>query len=116
MSRRQPEGTLKDKCRTEHAEPNDLLFWQIEGKSRNGIPDTIAEKVIGGVIFVEFKTPGKSPTEQQWCRIYELRQAGQEAWWCDSVEGYRRLVGLDPGGYVVSYPDKIKRLLALRRA
>lgn len=114
MPRRQPEGDIKDECRTEHAEPNDLLFWQIEGKSRNGVPDTLAERVRGGCMLIEFKVPGKQPTEQQWLRIYELRQAGQEAWWCDSVEGYRRLVGLDPGGYEVIYPPKIKALIGMR--
>jgi len=114
MARRQPEGAIKDECRDEHAKPNDLLFWQIEGKRRNGVPDTVAECYDRrGVIFIEFKRPGEQPTEQQWLRIHELRSTGQEAWWCDSVEGYRRLVGLDPGGYEVRYPDKIKQLIAL---
>lgn len=111
---RQKEGKLKDECRTDHAEPNDLIFWQIEGKSRNGVPDTIAGRVAGGVVFLEFKQGLKSPTEQQWLRIHELREAGQEAWWCDSVEGYRRLVGLDPGGYDVIYPPKILKLIAMK--
>lgn len=113
MAKRQPEGLIKDECRDDHAKPNDLIFWQIEGKSRNGIPDTLAERVRGGCMLIEFKKPGEQPTEQQWLRIWELRQAGQEAWWCDSVEGYRRLVGLDPGGYEVRYPEKIKKLIAL---
>lgn len=111
MSKRQPEGQIKDACRDEHARPNDLVFWQIEGKSINGVPDTIAGKVSGGVIFIEFKVPGKKPNAQQFLRIWELRNAGQEAWWCDSVEGYRRLVGLDPGGYEVVYPEFSKRII-----
>ncbi len=112
MARRQPEGIIKDECRKDHADPNGLLFWQIEGKSRNGIPDTVAEKVGAGVIFIEFKVPGKEPNEQQWLRIHELREAGQEAWWCDSVDGYRRLVGLLPGGYEIVYPPSILALIA----
>jgi hypothetical protein len=111
--KRQPEGIIKDECRTEHAEPNDLIFWQIEGKSRNGVPDTVAGRVAGGIIFIEFKRPGQEPTEQQWLRIYELREAGQEAWWTDSVDGYRRLVGLLPGGYKVVYPQPILDLIAM---
>lgn len=113
MSRRQPEGIIKDECRVEHAEPNGLLFWQIEGKSRNGVPDTLAERVAGGGVLIEFKRPGKEPTEQQWLRIHELREACIEAWWCDSVAGYRQIVGLDPGGYKVHYPPAIKRLIAM---
>lgn len=113
MAQRQPEGILKDDCRDNHAKPNDLLFWQIEGKSKNGVPDTLAGKVAGRGILIEFKRFGKKPTEQQWLRIYELREAGIEAWWCDSVAGYRKLVGLDPGGYTVVYPPAIHALIHL---
>lgn len=113
MAQRQPEGKLKDKCRLDHAIPNGLLFWQIEGKSRNGVPDTLAGRVAGGGVLIEFKRPGEQPVEQQWLRIYELREAGILAWWCDSVEGYRRIVGLDPGGYEVIYPPHIMKLIAL---
>lgn len=111
MSKRQPEGLIKDECRDEHARPNDLLFWQIEGKSCRGVPDTLAEKMTGGMILIEFKRPGKEPEDQQWIRIWELRNAGQEAWWCDSVAGYRKLVRLDPGGYEVRYSDRVKELI-----
>ena len=111
MSHRQPEGIIKDDCRDNHAKPNDLIFWQIEGKSKNGVPDTLAGRVAGGGILIEFKVPGREPNQQQWLRIYELREAGIEAWWCDSVDGYRRLVGLDPGGYTVRYPAAILALI-----
>lgn len=114
MPRRQPEGEIKDECRKKHAEPNGLLFWQIEGKARNGVPDTLAGKVRGGIILIEFKRPGKEPTEQQWLRIFELRQAGCEAWWCDSVEGYCRLVGLEPGGYEAIFPAHIIQLVNMK--
>lgn len=116
MAQKQPEGKIKTECRTKHAKPNDLIFWNIEGKSLNGVPDTLASKVSGGVIFIEFKVPGKEPTEQQFLRIYELREQGIEAWWCDSVEGYRRLVGLDPGGYTVHYPPKAWEMIQLNAA
>lgn len=116
MARRQPEGKIKDECR-KIAERHNLLFWQIEGKQRNGVPDTVAGKLLSkGVVFLEFKVPGKQPTEQQWLRIHDLREAGQDAWWCDSVDTYRRLVGLrgdpfEPFDY--TYPAHIQALLDL---
>lgn len=113
MARRQPEGQIKDACR-KLAERHNLLFWQIEGKQRNGVPDTLAGRVRGGCMLIEFKQPGKEPTEQQWLRIHELRQAGQDAWWTDSVEGYRLLVGLDPDGYEMRYPKKIEKLIGMK--
>lgn len=108
---RQPEGKLKDECRDDHARPNDLIFYQIEGKSCNGLPDTLAGKASAGAILIEFKKKGERPRPQQWLRIFELRRGGIEAWWCDSVEMYRRLVRLDPGGYDVEYPESAKRLI-----
>lgn len=108
---RQPEGRLKDECRDDHARPNDLLFFQVEGKACNGLPDTLAGKESGGGVLIEFKKFGEKPRPQQWLRIWELRNAGIEAWWCDSVEGYRKLVRLDPGGYEVEYPEHAKRLI-----
>lgn len=108
---RQPEGKLKDECREDHAKPNGLIFIQIEGKSHNGVPDTLAGKTSGGAILIEFKTPGKKPRAQQYLRIWELRNAGIEAWWTDSVAGYRRLVRLDEGRYVVTYPEFAARII-----
>lgn len=116
MAQKQPEGKIKSECRNKHAKPNGLIFWNIDGKSIGGVPDTLASKVSGGVIFIEFKVPGKEPEEQQWLRIYELREQGIEAWWTDSVEGYRRLVGLDPGGYKVEYTARALKVIELHAA
>jgi hypothetical protein len=111
MTAKTPEGRLKEECKDDHAKPNDLIFWNVEGKSINGVPDTLAGKVTGGTMFIEFKRRGQQPTDQQFLRIWELRRAGSEAWWCDSVEGYRKLVRLDPGGYRVVYPERALRLI-----
>lgn len=111
MAKRQPEGELKDRCRDDHARPAGLLMWQVEGKSCNGFPDSVCGKVTGGTIFIEFKRPGEKPTAQQYLRIWELRDAGAEAWWTDSVEGYRKLVRLDEGGYRVEYPEFAKSVI-----
>lgn len=108
---RQPEGKLKDEIRDHHARPEGLLFIQIEGKSCNGLPDTLAGKASGGSILIEFKRPKQKPTAQQFLRIWELRNAGVEAWWTDSVAGYRRLVRLDEGGYKVFYPEFAARVI-----
>lgn len=109
---RQPEGKIKDECRPK-AVANDLIFWQIEGKSRNGVPDTLCSTVAGRALLVEFKVPGKEPNEQQWLRIYELRQAGIDAWWADCVETWEILVGLRPGKIAYVYPAKILALIEL---
>lgn len=111
MTAKTPEGRLKEDCRDDHARPNDLIFWNLEGKSINGVPDTLCGKASGGAILIEFKRPGQQPTDQQFLRIWELRRAGVEAWWCDNVADYRKLVRLDPGAYKIHYPERALRLI-----
>ncbi len=112
MPQRQPEGKIKDACRP-IAKVHELIFWQIEGKSRNGVPDTLCSTVAGGALLVEFKVPGKEPNDQQWLRIYELREAGISAWWADSVEKWEMLVGLRKRTFLFAYPDRILDLIEL---
>lgn len=96
MAARTPEGKLKEACK-KIAKKLDLLFANVEGKSFNGWPDTECGKYPKGrgIVKIEFKRPGKEPTEQQWKRINEIREAGGEADWADSVERYCELIGYD---------------------
>jgi hypothetical protein len=91
-----PEGKLKSKCR-KLALRLKLIYWNIEGKGVNGIPDTIVGKYPrgSGVIILEAKREGKEPTEQQEKRIRELRESGQDADWYDSYERFCELIGYD---------------------
>lgn len=115
MPKKQPEGILKSECR-KIALAAGLLFWNIEGKSFNGVPDTLCSKVTGGIVLVEFKFGKKEPTEQQWLRISELRDAGIDAWWANSIEMWEMLVGLRPRTFVFEYPPHIERMLELHAA
>lgn len=90
-----PEGQLKKDCR-DLARLYGLMFYNVQGKQINGIPDTICGHMDRlGIVWIEFKRPGKEPSEQQWDRIKELRDAGERADWCDSIEKFRKLVGID---------------------
>lgn len=96
MSALTPEGKLKAKCR-KLMQRLGLIYWNIEGKGINGIPDTICGKYPkgSGVIILEAKREGKEPTEQQARRIRELREHGQEADWYDNFERFAELIGYD---------------------
>ena len=97
MAARTPEGKLKAKCR-DLMKRLGLIFWNIEGKGINGIPDTLCGKYPkgSGTIILEAKREGKEPTEQQDKRIREIREAGGEADWYDSFERFCELIGYDP--------------------
>jgi hypothetical protein len=112
MARRQPEGQIKDDCRP-IAKAWTLPFWQIEGKQRNGVPDTLTAHLDGYAVLLEFKVPGKQPNDQQWLRIHELRQAGISAWFVTSVEQFEMMVGLRPCTIVFEYPPHIVELIRL---
>lgn len=96
MARRQPEGQLKDECR-KIALRLKLLFRAVEGKGFGGWPDNACGKYPpgSGLMHIEFKREGEEPTEQQWKRINEIRAAGGEADWADSVERYCELIGYE---------------------
>lgn len=106
MAQKQPEGKIKTACRT-IALAAKLIFWNVEGKSLNGVPDTLCSRIGGGIMLIEFKVPGKYPTEQQYLRIWELRNQGIMAWWANCVEDWEVLVGLREGQYTVSYPQVV---------
>lgn len=112
MPQRQPEGKIKDACRP-IAKAADLPFWQIEGKNRNGVPDTLTAHVGGYAVLLEFKVPGKEPEEHQWRRIYELREAGITAWYVTSVEEFEMMVGLRPSTIRFVYTARAKRAIGL---
>lgn len=89
MSARTPEGKLKERCRALCKRLG--LFWaNIEGKGFNGMPDTMVGKYPpgSGIIILEAKRSGKEPSEQQYKRITEIRDAGGEADWYDTFEGF----------------------------
>lgn len=96
-----PEGKLKKECRG-ISKRHGLAFWNVEGKQINGIPDTLCGKypLGSGMILLEAKRPGvvldiNDPLDQQAKRIREIREAGGEADWYNSVERFRQLIGLD---------------------
>lgn len=97
MSARTPEGKLKERCRKLARDKLGLFWANVEGKGFNGFPDTMVGKYPkgSGVIIVEAKRLGKEPTEQQWKRINEIREAGGEADWYDNYERFCELIGYD---------------------
>ena len=59
---------------------------------RNGFPDRFYAKG-GRVLLIEWKKPGKKPTEQQLLRHKQLRAAGVEVHVCDNLADARRIRG-----------------------
>jgi Holliday junction resolvase len=69
----------------EWAKKNGWLTFKFVSPSQRGVPDRIFIKD-GFIVFIEFKAPGKKPTQLQAHMIRKLRDAECEVHVCDSVE------------------------------
>lgn len=61
------------------------LVYKWVSPSQRGVPDRIFIKD-GSVVFIEFKAPGKKPTQLQAHTIKKLREHFMVVHVCDSVE------------------------------
>ena len=68
-----------------YAESRGWLFEKVVSNTRRGWPDRFCARK-GRVMLVEFKKPGKEPTEQQMLRHQELREKGVEVHWIDNMK------------------------------
>jgi hypothetical protein len=78
--------------------PARLIYWNIEGKGVNGIPDTIVGKYPSGIRRHHSRSQARGEGTDRataWKRIEELRAAGQDADWYDSYERFAELIGYD---------------------
>jgi Holliday junction resolvase len=60
------------------------IVMKLSGANQRGQPDRLFIRM-GRVLFIEFKAPGKTPTELQHRWIHNLTVHGMSATWCDSV-------------------------------
>lgn len=84
------KGGVQDRCVT-HARGQGWLARKFKSPMRNGGTDYIFGKA-GRVIFVEFKAPGKEPTELQAEEHGKLREAGLTVYWFDNVDEFKRVL------------------------
>ena len=82
------ESKIEKECK-EWAEVNGWLTMKYTGE--RSYPDRIFIK--GGVhIWMEFKAPGKRPTQAQKYRIDQLRNSGAIVDWSDNFEDFQAIL------------------------
>ena len=79
---------------SEIAKKNGWLSFKFVSPAQRGVPDRIFMKD-GRIVFIEFKAPGKKPTELQDHIMRRMVDAGCEVHVCDSVEDGCNALGLD---------------------
>ena len=70
---------------SEIAKKKGWLSFKFVSPAQRGVPDRIFMKN-GRIVFIEFKAPGKRPTELQDHIIRKMGDAGCEVHVCDNVE------------------------------
>ena len=69
---------------SEIAKKNGWLSFKFVSPAQRGVPDRIFMKD-GRIVFIEFKAPGKQPTELQEHIMRKMVDAGCEVHVCDNV-------------------------------
>ncbi|MFC3724473.1 VRR-NUC domain-containing protein [Neoaquamicrobium sediminum] len=69
----------------EYAKKLGWLVRKLQWVGRHGAPDRLFIRA-GRVVFIEFKAPGKKPTEHQRLELERLREQGMEAYVVDDID------------------------------
>ena len=78
----------------DYAKAHDCLAYKFTSPQRASVPDRLFVTDKGLVFFIEFKAPGKKPTEGQASEIRRLRNKGVSVFVVDNVDVGKQIVGL----------------------
>lgn len=84
------ESTVEKKC-CDIARADGWKVRKFVSPKRRGACDQFFLKQ-GRVVFIEFKRPGKEPTELQWDEIRDILAHGGEAYWTDNIRDFKTIL------------------------
>ena len=88
MLERDIEKAVCDYAKKEY----DAIAYKFTSPGRRNVPDRIIVFPNGGVIFIEFKAPGKKPSAGQEREMSRLNARKQNVCWTSEVEHGKFLV------------------------
>jgi hypothetical protein len=68
------------------------LSFKFTSPSQAGVPDRCFINLVGGVLFMETKAPGKKPTPIQMRMLKKLRNQGVAAGWTNNLEKGKKML------------------------
>ena len=71
----------------DYAKSKGCLVYKFVSPAHRGVPDRMFITPKGRVFFIEFKAPGKKPTQLQEHEMGKINSAGGCAVWVDNVVG-----------------------------
>ena len=81
-----------EKAVCDYARKAGFLVYKFTSPNRMSVPDRIFINPDGLVFFIEFKAPGKKPTDKQLREMHRLGQQGCHVYVCDDIEQGKKLV------------------------
>ena len=83
-----------EKAVSKYAREKGCYVRKFKAPSNRGVPDKLFLSPHGKVFFIEFKAPGKEPTDLQAREIREINNRKGHAHWVDSISGGKAIVNL----------------------
>lgn len=87
-----PEKKIEKRAK-DVARANGWMVRKWSSPGTNGVADDIFIKD-GRVVVIEGKRVGNTPTGLQYDELKEWRKHGGEAYWTNSVRGYKEILGI----------------------
>jgi len=79
------EAKIEKKAK-EYAQSKDCYVRKFKSPSNRAVPDRLFQTPNGKTFFIEFKAPGKIPTETQFREINLINRRNGAAFWVNSLE------------------------------
>lgn len=77
-----------------YAKKKGCYVRKFKSPSQRGVPDSLFLSPYGKVFFIEFKAPGKEPTDLQARELREINNRSGNGHWTDSTVGGKAIVDL----------------------
>ena len=81
-----------EKAVCNYAKSKGLIPYKFTSPNRRSVPDRLFCGPNGVHFFIEFKAPGKQPTNKQAREIMRLCNLGHHVYICDDIEEGKRIV------------------------
>ena len=86
--------SLTEKAVKKYAREKGCYVRKFKSPSQRGVPDSLFLTPFGKVFFIEFKAPGKEPTDLQAREIREINNRSGNAHWTDCRVAGKKIVDL----------------------
>ena len=83
-----------EKAVCDYAKGRGCLAYKFTSPRRRSVPDRLFITPGGLVFFIEFKAPGKKPTDAQNREMGRLREKGVHVSWTDNIEIGKGIIDL----------------------